>query len=144
MRINWTRFFVGGIVASVIAFVTDGFLHERLLHDDWRAVYMALGANPPSPEHAGAGLAYFAVFELGRGFIAMWLYVMMRGCCKPGPKTAVMAGVVAWIAFSLTGPAQFVPLGFLSNALWMKMAVFQLITSIIATVAGAALYKDVS
>jgi hypothetical protein len=49
---------------------------------------------------------------------------------------------VVWIAFSLTGPAQFIPLGFFSNALWIKTAGFQLITSIVATLAGAALYKD--
>jgi hypothetical protein len=47
-----------------------------------------------------------------------------------------------WIAFSLTGPAQFIPLGFYSNALWMKVGAFQLVTSIVAAIAAAALYKD--
>ncbi len=53
-----------------------------------------------------------------------------------------MAGLVAWIAFSVTGPAQFVPLGFMSNALWIKIIAIHLITSILAAIAGAALYKD--
>jgi len=43
---------------------------------------------------------------------------------------------------SVTGPAQFIPLGFFSHALWIKVAAFQLVTSIIATLAGAVLYKD--
>jgi hypothetical protein len=51
----------------------------------------------------------------------MFLYVLMRAHCKPGPKTAALAGVAAWIAFSVTGPAQFMPLGFYSNALWLKV-----------------------
>ena len=140
MKINWSRLIVGGIVASVIMFVTDGFIHERLLNEDWKAVYAALGAT--APQENVNSLAYFGVFELGRGFITIFLYVLMRACCRPGPKTAALAGLVGWIAFSLTGPAQFVPLGFLSNALWAKMSAFQLITSILAAIAGAALYKD--
>ena len=140
MSINWGRFFVGGIIASIICFATDGFLHAQILQDDWKAVYAGLGATRPTEN--GMSMAYFAVFELGRGFITMLLYVLMRPPCGPGPKTAAWAGLTAWIAFSLTGLAQFIPLGFVSNALWIKISAFQLVTSIIAAVAGAALYKD--
>jgi len=66
----------------------------------------------------------------------------MRSHFVPGPKTAAQAGLVAWIAFSVTGPAQFIPLGFFSNALWIKVAAFQLVTSILAAIAGAAVYKE--
>ena len=66
----------------------------------------------------------------------------MRPFFSPGPKTAALAGVVAWFAFSLTGPAQFIPLGFYSQALWAKVAAFQLVTSIVAAIAGAAIYKE--
>jgi hypothetical protein len=72
----------------------------------------------------------------------MTLYVLMRRCCKPGPKTAAIAGVVVWLAFSVTGPAQFIPLGFFSHALWLKVGAFHLVTSVIATIAGAAIYKE--
>ncbi len=139
-NINWGRFIVGGIIASVIAFVTDGLLHELIVGEDWKAVYANLGAS--HPEENPIHMVYFAVFELGRGFSSMLLYVLMRPHCKPGPKTAALAGLVAWIAFSLTGPAQFIPLGFYSNALWIKVTAFQLVTSIVAAIAGAALYKD--
>ena len=142
MSINWGRFFIGGIIASLICFATDGALHEMIVGDDWKAVYTNLGANQPA-ENA-MSMAYFAVFELGRGFIMMLLYVLMRPICRPGPKTAAWAGLIAWIAFSLTGPAQFIPLQLFSNALWAKVGAFQLVTSIIAALAGAALYKDSS
>ena len=42
----------------------------------------------------------------------------------------------------LTGPVQFIPLGFFSNALWLKVGAFHLVISIVATIVGAALYKD--
>ena len=47
----------------------------------------------------------------------MSLYVMLRVCWKPGPAAAALAGIVMWLAFSVTGPAQFIPLGFFSHAL---------------------------
>jgi hypothetical protein len=140
MTINWGRFFVGGIIASIICFVTDGLLHNMIVGDDWKAVYANLGATPPM--ETAMSMAYFAVFELGRGFIMILLYVLMRPTCKPGPKTAAWAGLIAWIAFSLTGPAQFIPLQFFSHALWVKVGAFQLVTSIVAALLAAALYKD--
>ena len=140
-KINWVRVLVGGLIASIILFLTDGFLHERLVSADWQAVYAGLGIT--EPKHNAYALVYFVIFELGRGLISIYLYALMRSCCGPGPKTAALAGLVAWIAFSVTGPAQFIPLGFYSHALWIKVGAFQLVSSIIAAIAGAALYRDV-
>ena len=141
MKINWARFAIGALVVAVICFLTDGFMHERLLESDWQSVYRGLRAVEPS--HQTSSLIYFMIFEIGRGVISMFFYVLMRGCCGAGPKTAVFAAIAAWFAFSVTGPAQFIPLGFFSHALWFKAGVIQLITSIVATLGGAALYKDV-
>ena len=140
-KINWARVIVGGLIATVILFLTDGLLHESLVGADWNAVYAKLGASPP--RHGGIGIAYFVIFELGRGFISLFLYSLMRQPFGPGPKTAALAGIVGWLAFSVTGPAQFIPLDFYSNALWIKVGAFQLVTSIVATIAGAALYKEI-
>ncbi len=139
-RINWGRLVLGGVVAAIIMFVADGFIHGQIVDTDWKAVYAGLRAVEPEPH--GASMVYFAVFELGRGLIAMLFYATMRTHFGAGPKTAVLAGIASWVAFSLTGPAQFIPLGFFSTALWIKVGALHLITSIIATIAGAALYKD--
>ena len=139
-KLNWNRFIIGGLVAAIILFLTDGFFHESVVGADWNSVYAAIGAREPT-ENA-VSMVYFAIFELGRGFIAMFLYTLMREPFKPGPKTAALAGIVAWLAFSVTGPAQFIPLGFYSHALWAKVGAYQLVTSIVATIAGAAIYKD--
>ena len=141
-RINWVRMLAGGLIAAIICFITDGFMHERLLSADWQEVYRQLGAPSPNTEHATSQIIYFVIFELGRGIISLFVYVMMRGHFTPGPVLAALSGVVAWVAFSVTGPAQFIPLGFFSNALWAKVMAFQLVTSILAAIAGAAIYKD--
>ena len=139
-RVNWIRLIIGGMIASAILFLTDGFFHERIAEPDWISLYTALGAKPPA--ETPASLTYFAIYEVGRGFLAMILYVLMRPSSKPGPKTAAIAGIIVWLAFSVTGPAQFIPLGFFSHALWVKVGAFHLVTSIIAAIAGAAIYKE--
>ena len=139
-RTNWLRLIIGILLATLIMFLSDGFFHERVVVADWTAVYTALGSRPP--EHSTANLLYFFLFELGRGILAISLYVMLRVCWTPGPAAAALAGIVTWIAFSVTGPAQFIPLGFFSHALWLKVGGFHLITSIIAAIAGAAVYKE--
>src|SRR5262245_26100592 len=108
-RLNWGRFAAGGLIASLIAFMTDGFLHEHLIHQHWEALLGGLRNGPP--EHDPSAFLYFGIFELGRGFLSMFLYVTMRTRFGAGPMTALWAGVVSWLAFSIAGPAQFIPLG---------------------------------
>jgi hypothetical protein len=141
-RVNWARLLAGGVVATGICFVTDGLMHEKLLMPDWKALMDALGAHPE--EHGGHGSAIisFLDFELGRGLGAVFIYVMMRARFGPGAKTAVGAALASWLISSVSGPAQFIPLGFYSQALWMKVAAFQLVTSVAATLAGAAIYRE--
>ena len=139
-RINWGRLMLGGLIAAIVMFLTDGFIHEKVVDADWRAVYAGLRAVEPAAH--GSSMIYFALFELGRGFIAMLFYATMRAYFGAGPKTAVIAAIASWIAFSLAGPAQFIPLGFFSHALWLKVGALHLVTSILATLLGAFVYKD--
>jgi hypothetical protein len=68
--------------------------------------------------------------------------VLLRPRLGPGVKTATWAGVVALVAYSLTGPAQFIPLGFYTEGLWISVGLYQLVFSIIAAIVGAAPYQE--
>jgi hypothetical protein len=139
-NVNWARFTLGALIVAAICFVSDGFLHQRLVNEQWHELITALGIT--MKEHAGWTMIYFIVFELGRGFLTMYLYVLLRPRLSPGVTTAAWAGLVAWVAYSLTGPAQFIPLGFYSESLWVSVAAYQLVASIIAAIAGAAPYGE--
>jgi hypothetical protein len=139
-NINWGKFVLGAAFVAAICFVSDGFLHQKVVDDQWADVVNALGATVP--QHAGWSMIWFVVFEAGRGFLTMYTYVLLRPRFGPGVKTATWAGVVAWVAYSLTGPAQFIPLGFYSESLWFTVAIYQLVFSIVAAIAGAAPYGE--
>jgi hypothetical protein len=139
--VNWGRFTGGVLVAAAILFVSDGILHQRVVTALWHDVYDALGATPP--DHSGIGILWFILYEVGRGFVAMFLYVLLRQRQGPGARTAAWAGVVTWFAFSFAGPAQLIPIGFSSAELWLAIAAWQFVFTVIAAIAGAALYAPV-
>ena len=141
-KINFGRLFVGGLIASVLLFLSDGFLHEQVFKPYWEYVYQGLGAKQPDPSHATMAMVYFFIFELGRGFLAIFIYALMRPFYGKGPMTAVFAAVVAWLAFSVTAPAEFIPLGFYGRRLWIMVAAAQLVTSIVANLLAAWIYRD--
>jgi hypothetical protein len=140
-KINFGRLFIGGLIASLLLFVSDGFLHEQVFKNYWGYLYDGLGAKPPEPGHALA-MVYFLIFELGRGFLAIFLYALMRPFHGAGPKTAVLSAIAAWLAFSVAGPAEFIPLGFYGRRLWVMVAGAQLVTSIVANLIAAWMYSD--
>ena len=119
-NVNWGRFVLGALIVAAICFVSDGFLHQKVVNEQWEAVVAALGGS--FKEHAGWSMVYFVIFEMGRGFLTMYVYVLLRPRLGPSATTATWAGVVAWVAYSLTGPVQFIPLGFYSESLWISVA----------------------
>jgi hypothetical protein len=139
-NVNWAKFVLGAVIVAAICFISDGFLHQRVVHDQWMALYAASGAA--MREHSNWLMVYFVIFELGRGFLTMYVYVLLRPRLGPGVTTATWAGVVAWVAYSLTGPVQFIPLGFYSEGLWLSVGLYQLVFSIVAAIAGAAPYGE--
>jgi len=53
-RINWVRLIIGGVIAALIVFVTDGVFHENVVNADWKTVYANLGIS--EPKHGGLGV----------------------------------------------------------------------------------------
>ena len=140
-KINFVRLIIGTVIAAVILFVTDGLIHEYLVKQYWEYLYQGLGARPPQGGHAMT-MVYFAIYEIGRAFTAILVYVLMRPFYGAGPKTAVISAVVAWLAFSVAAPAEFIPLGFYGRRMWVMVAAAQLVTSIAANLLAAWTYSD--
>lgn len=134
--IRWDRLILGALIAGAICLASDGFLHQKLLTAQWQALQAANGTQVH--EHGGWAVLYFVVYELGRGSLPLFSYALMRPRFGAGPKTAAWAGVVSWLAFSVAAPAQFIPIGYFSNELWILAGAYQLVVSVAAAIAGAA------
>ena len=140
-RINVGRMLLGGIVAGILLFLADGFIHSKLLHEHWLAAMKAAGRSIETEEH-GSDMLYFAAFELLRGIGMAWVYAVFRTHYGPGPKTAICASLALWAIMFPIFFLQEVPLGFYSMTLLALWSLYEVVPSVIAGLVAGALYKD--
>jgi len=139
-RINYGRVLLGGVLAGVLLFMADGFIHSKLLHEHWMAAMKAAGRSVEAEEH-GSDMLYFAAFELLRGVAIAWIYAVMRAQCGPGPKTAICATLAVWAIMFPIFFLQEVPLGFYSTTLLTLWSLYEIVPSVLAGLVAGALYK---
>jgi hypothetical protein len=141
MPINWTRVVLGGLVAGLILNAGEAALHAGVLGDAGRAFYTELGRPlPADPIYLISVIA----LTFAQGIAAVGVYAGFRPRCGPGPRTALCAGLTMWF-FSAVYAAVYLYAGFpglLPGSLVWTPVVWALFEYPLATLAGAALYKE--
>jgi hypothetical protein len=139
-HINWARVIAGGIVAAVILFIAGFIIHGVILGVDWTA-WRAAGHMPYALSH-GLAVVVWIIVSLVEGLTGVWIYAGIRPRYGAGAKTALIAGLMLWLAGGLVaGLAHFA----LGNVPWDVPAVGaigSLIADLIAILAGAYFYKE--
>ena len=139
-KINWGRVFLGGLVAGVVANVLAFVSWFLFLGKAWGAALQAIGR--PTQETVG-GYVFWIVLYFVMGITAVWLYAAIRPRFGPGAKTAVIAGCAYWVLGDLLPTIAWGFLVGFSTALLTKDAVTALVAIVVATLAGAWVYKEV-
>ena len=136
-KINHARVILGGIVAGIVINILMPLVHDVLLKAEHAATMQALNKSMPE---GGSTIAVWVVYGFVWGIAAVWLYAAIRPRFGPGAKTATCAAAATWFF----GP-------FLCGiAMWnltilplsVKEMALSLIASILAVLAGAAVYKE--
>ena len=136
--INWNRVLLGGLVAGVIIDISEGVLDGVFLAEDWANAMKALG----KPEISGSSIAAFNVMGLAIGIFTIWMYAAIRPRFGAGPKTALGAGLATWvIGYVLPSVAPAVMHLYSRRLVAIGVAV-GLVEVLVASVAGAYLYKE--
>ena len=136
-KINWARVILGGIVAGIIINVFETVLNGVILSRDWQAAMTALGRTM-----APSAIAVFVVWGFLAGIAAIWLYAAARPRFGAGAKTALLTGFAFWfVSYLLPNLGQWA-LHLFPHRLIAIGLVVGLVEVLIASVAGAALYKE--
>lgn len=137
-KINWGRVVLGGLVAGIVMnafWVANGLL----LMEEWQAV-MERSGQPVEGEGATALLHVLLPFV--GGLIAVWFYAAARPRFGPGPKTAALIGFANWaVGYLVPGLAWGTTVAFPPRLLGIWI-VWALPGVVVATLAGAWLYKE--
>jgi hypothetical protein len=138
-RINLGRVILGGIVAGIVGNILGYLVDGMLLAPQWADAMKALGKG----EFSVNQMVTFNIIGLGYGIFVVWLYAAIRPRYGAGPKTAVYAGLAAWAIGALLPNVSLMDVaGLFPSNLTALTTAGAIIESVVAALAGAALYQE--
>ena len=87
-------------------------------------------------------LVGFGIYDMLKGFFAVWLYAAIRPKFSPGIKTAVIAGVAAWVALAVIPHVTWLVIPVFAKSFVAKWMIFEGAPIVLGTIAGAWIYKE--
>ena len=136
---NRVRVILGGLLAGVVINVVEYITNGVVLKQAWGQAMQSLGK--PTELSAGA-IVIFNIWGFLLGIAAVWLYAAIRPRYGLGASTAIRAGLAAWaLAVFLPNLTNY-PLGLFPARLLVITTVVALVEIVIATLAGAWIYKE--
>lgn len=136
-KINWNRVLLSGLLAGLIINVSEFITNGIVLAGQWDVAMKALGRSMSS-----RALTSFAILGFVSGITLVLFYATARPRFGPGAKTAVLTGFVFWVIGYGLPSFGFNTAGLLPTRLLLIGTMVGLVEVILASVAGAWLYKE--
>jgi hypothetical protein len=136
---NRGRVILGGLLAGLVINIVEYITNGVILKQAWGQAMQALGK---SAELTAGAIVIFNIWGFLLGIAAVWLYAAIRPRYGAGPNTAIRAGLVTWAVAVFLSNLGYYPLGLFPARLLVISSVVSLIELVIATLAGAWLYKE--
>jgi hypothetical protein len=139
-QVNASRVIVGGLAAGLVMNVIDALTNGFLLGEHWRVETDAL--NPGLIGKVGAsGTLSWVIVDFIIGILTVWVYAAIRPRLGPGPRTAITAALVIWLAMHLAY-ASYAFMGYYSWSLIVASSIGGLVAAIAGAYVGARLYTE--
>jgi len=136
-KINIGRVIMGGLLAGLIINIFEYVLNAIVLASQWQDVQSAHGLTMGTNE-----IIWFNVLGFLLGIVAVWTYAAIRPRFGAGVKTAIFAALLTWVTAYVFCDAMPTIVGLFPLQLMLTMVGVGLIEIIVATIAGAWLYKE--
>jgi hypothetical protein len=138
-KINISRLLLGGVVAGIVLDVLGYLVDGVWLQQNWADEMLALGKN----EFTLSQIVKFDTLGIVFGIVSMLIYVGFRPLFGANWKTAIYAGVTAWVIGTfLPNISLMLVADLFSKHLTLYTTAGGLVEVVAGTVAGAALYKQ--
>lgn len=136
-RINTGKVLLGGLVATVVLFVSAIGL-MLVTGEEGREAVEAISTREMNP----AMMVIYLAIMFATGFLSVWLYAAIRPRFGPGPRTALLAGLVVWVLRPGLAIVNFLLMGLMPTDLLLTELFWNLGAICIATVLGARVYSE--
>jgi len=138
-KINKPRVLLGGLVAGIVINVVEGVMHGVVLAN--QDAEMMTRLNLSTAASAGRIVALNA-WGFALGILTLTVYSAIRPRMGAGPGTAMRAGLFVWAGACVLGAAVPGILGIYKLDLTLINLGYELVMMLVASVAGAAVYKE--
>jgi hypothetical protein len=136
--INIGRVILGGLVAGVVINIAETILNLVVVAQSMEDALRARNLPPVS----GAAIGGFVLETFLVGIVTVWLYAAIRPRFGAGAGTAVIAGAVVWFFAYLHQDFALVMMGVFPTKVMMVATVWGLGEIVVASIAGAWVYKE--
>ena len=136
--INVGRVILGGVVAGLVVNMGETILNVVVAA---QAMEDALRARNLPPV-GGSAIGGFVLLTFALGIVTIWLYAAIRPRFGPGPRAALIAGLIVWFLAYLHQSAAMTLMGISPVGVTTLGTLWGCAEILIASVAGAALYKE--
>ena len=138
--INYARVALGGLAAGVVANVCDFLISTYFMADDLQRLTRRLSLDW-SVVNGSAVLVTWTVVDFIYATLIVWTYAAIRPRLGPGPKTALCAGLVIYSAVTVV-LFGFQSMGIFTLDSFIKNSLLSLVTAVLASLVGGAVYKE--
>lgn len=138
-KINIGRVLLGTLAAGIFYFIADGLIHGAVLAGEYLSAFKNLNLEVKEDP---AGYGYFALFDLGKAFVAVMIYALARPRLGAGVRTAIWAGVLAWLACEVVPGIAEMPFPFFPKWYHVKLMALELVPMVLGAILGAWIYRE--
>lgn len=138
---NTQRILLGGVVAGLLCFIGDGVVHGVLLQSRWQDIAAALHLAS-SEEQRRASMPFFLAYDVVKGLAAVLVYALIRPRFGPGPRTALIAGLLTWALCIPVPLTALLPMRFFGGKFALLWSIYGAFPVLLGAIAGASFYRE--
>ena len=137
-NINLGKVVLGGLLAGLVLNFGEFLLNDLVLSKQMQEFFSRTGLTPPGTSFLVAAVSLTFLM----GIVLVLVYALIRPRLGPGPKTAIVAGLLMWFGiYVYTGIVNGMALSVPTNLIVIAL-VWGLVEYVLAALAGAWLYKE--
>jgi hypothetical protein len=137
-QITLGRVLLAGLVAGLFLNIGEFLLNEVIFGKQMEAILRRMNVAPPE----GRFVAVAVGLTFVSGIVLVFLYALIRPRLGPGPKTAIVSGVILWFgAYFYAGIIDGMLYSFPVNFLVIALA-WGLVEYCVSAIVGAWLYTE--
>ena len=137
-RINMKSVVLGGLLAGLIINISETILNIPVMGAEMEASLAALNLPPVG----GGAISVFVIGSFIVGIALVFLYASVRPRFGPGPKTAILVGVVVWFLAYLWPSIGMALMGVFPAKLLTVSTSWGLVELVLAALAGGRIYTE--